>query len=80
MSMMKISLEQLKHVTETNGLKPCKVRGTNIVNLRKEPSERFEDIGWEEFQETLNLRGLAVYKATGSDFLKIMKDHETGIA
>jgi sugar phosphate isomerase/epimerase len=71
--MDKITLEEVKKIAKNYGLKPIRVKGTEIVNIRKNPSDKIEEISWEEFDKALKKRGLAVYKATESDFLKIMK-------
>jgi ribosomal protein S10 len=63
----------VKKIAEHYGLKPCKIEGTDVVNIRKTPSDKYKDIGWDDFERLLKKRGLAVYKATESDFLKIMK-------
>ena len=74
MTMRKISGTELRAIAKSYGLRACMIRGTEIVNIRKKSSELTEDIGWDEFEKALAARGLAVYKAEGSDFLKIMKD------
>jgi hypothetical protein len=80
MTMVKVSVDEMKRIAEIHGLKPCRIRGTSVVNIRKNPSDKFEDIAWEEFQTVLSQRGLAVYKASESDYLKIMKDRPMGVA
>ena len=72
--MEKITVGELRTIAETTGLRPCRVTGTQIVNIRKNTNNRFEDISWEEFESVLSQRGLAVYKASGSDCIKIMRD------
>ncbi len=73
MTMDRVTLDEVKKVAEQYGLKPVKVKGTEVVNIRKHPDNRLIEISWEEFDKALKKRGLAVYKATESDFLKIMK-------
>ena len=73
MAMKQISIEEVKTIADQYGLKACKVKGSDVVNIRKNPTNRQEDISWEEFEETLNRRGLAVFKAENSDFLKIQR-------
>ncbi len=72
--MNKISITELKKIAREYSLKPCKIKGSEVVQIRKNPSDKYEDISWEEFENTLKAKKLAVYKATESDFLKIMKD------
>ena len=74
MTMSKVTIPELKRIAEHYGLKPCKIEGTDVVNIRKNPSEKYKDISWDEFERLLRKRGLAVFKATESDFLKIMKE------
>jgi hypothetical protein len=74
MPMKKISIDQVKKIAKQYGLKPSRVKGTDVVNIRKNPSDRYEDITWDEFESSLKKRGLAVFKTAESDFLKIMKD------
>ena len=73
MTMDKITLDVVKKIAKQYGLKAVKVKGTGVVNIRKNPSDRLIEISWEEFDRALKEKGLAVYKATESDFLKIMK-------
>lgn len=75
MTMKKISMKELKDIAQKYKLQPCKVKGIDVLSIKKRtsPSERFDIIDWSEFEKILNERKLAVYKATESDFLKIMK-------
>jgi len=74
MSMKKISIDKVKKLAEEYDLKPAKVKGSEVVNIRKKSNENLEDVSWDEFEKILNEKGLAVYKAENSDFLKIMKN------
>jgi hypothetical protein len=74
MSMKKITIDDLKKLAEQYDLHVCRIKGSEVVQIRKNPSNKYEDVSWEEFENTLKQKGLAVYKATESDFLKIMKD------
>lgn|GEM_PF-4408332 len=49
-------------------------KGSEVDQIHKDPSDNYEDISWEEFEEALKKKGLAVYKAEESYFLKIMKN------
>lgn len=73
MTLEVIELEELKKVAKKYGLKPSRVKGEDVVNIRKASSDRHEDISWDEFDKVLKKRGLAVYKDNKSDFIKIMK-------
>jgi len=72
--MNKITIEDLKKITKHYDLHVCRIKGSEVVQIRKNPSDKYEDISWKEFETVLKQKGLAVYKAAESDFLKIMKD------
>ena len=72
--MEKIDMEKVKEIAEEYDLKPAKTKGSDVINIRKKPNDNLEDISWDEFERILEEKGLAVYKAQDSDFLKIMKD------
>ncbi len=71
MVMEEISLDDARKICEKKGLKPARVRGTEIVQFGREGSPRLEIISWDEFGRTLRERGLGIYEENG--WLKIMK-------
>lgn len=73
MVMEKISINELKELQNKYGFKFCKIKGTEVVNIRKHKTPNTEDISLDEFEKLLKKRGLAVYKAE-NDWLKIMKE------
>jgi len=72
MNMERISLEKTRELSQKAGLTPCRVKGSTVVQLRKNPNDRMEDISWEEFDEALKSKRLAVYAAP-SGYMKIMR-------
>ena len=74
MTMIKISIDDLKKLAKQYDLHVCRIKGSEVVQIRKNASDKYEDVSWGEFESVLKNKGLAVYKATESDFLKIMKD------
>lgn len=74
MTMQRIGVKKLKEIAAEYQIHPCRIKGTEVINIRKRRSDRYEDITWEEFERILKKRKLAVFKATESDFIKIMKD------
>jgi len=72
--MIKITIEQMKALAKKYKLHASRVKGEEVIAIRKHPSDRFEDISWEEFEKIMKKRKLAIYKATESDFIKLMKD------
>lgn len=71
MAMQKIDLERAQNIAKNKGLVPGKVKGTDGVQFTKGRNNRLDVIGWEEFAETLERRGLAIYESGG--WMKIMK-------
>ncbi len=71
MVMEEISLDDARKICEKKGLKPAKVRGTEIIQIGREGNPKLEIISWEEFGKVLAERGLAIYETNG--WLKIMK-------
>ncbi|MGM0405913.1 MAG: hypothetical protein ACQEQM_07220 [Thermoplasmatota archaeon] len=72
MSMEKISVSKAQKIAEEKGLKPGLVKGTDGIQFTKGNNPRLETIDWNEFQEKLDERGLAVYESGG--WMKIMKE------
>jgi len=71
--MEKISVEKAKEIAEEKGLKPGKVATTDSgVQFTKGNNENVEIISWDEFEEYLDDRGLAVYNSDG--WMKIMSE------
>lgn len=64
----------MKKIAKQYDLHVCKITGSEVVQIRKNPSDNIVDICWDEFEKILNSKGLAIYKAEQSDFLKTMKD------
>ena len=71
MAMEPISLDKAKAFANKKGLKPGKVKGTSGIQFTKGTNNRLDVIGWDEFEEILNARGLGVYESGG--WMKIMK-------
>jgi hypothetical protein len=71
MALEQISIDKAKDIAKKNGLKPAKVKGTDIVRFMKNPRDTLEEITWEEMEKTLNKNKLAIY-ASGT-WMKIMK-------
>ena len=71
--MKKLSDEETIKNAEKYGLKPVKVRNRDVVQLSKNPSEKFEETTWDKFFEILKKKRLAVY-ISKSGYMKIMSD------
>jgi len=71
MVMEKISLDKAKDIAKKKGLKPGRVKGTNGIQFTKGNNPRLETVTWDDFEKTLNKRGLAVFESGG--WMKIMK-------
>lgn len=71
MAMQKIDMVRAQNIAANKGLKPGKVKGTDGVQFTKGQNNRLDEIGWQEFEDTLKRRGLAIYESGG--WMKIMK-------
>lgn len=71
MVMEKINIAKAKQIAQNKGLKPGKVKGTSGVQFTKGNNERLSVITWEEFEQILAQRKLAIYESGG--WMKIMK-------
>ena len=71
MAMEKIDFAKAMTIALNKGLKPGKVKGTQGIQFTKGNNNRLDVISWDEFEELLNSRGLAVYQSGG--WMKIMK-------
>ena len=65
MSMEKISVSEAREIAEEKGLKPGLVKGTDGIQFTKGNNPRLETISWNEFEEKLDERGLAVFESGG---------------
>jgi hypothetical protein len=71
MAMAEISFENAKKIATSKGLKPSRVKGTDTIQFTKGQNDRLEVIDWDEFEQTLKTRELAIYESGG--WMKIMK-------
>ena len=69
--MEKITVDRARAIAGEKGLQPGRVKGTNGVQFTKGDNDRLEIISWDDFETTLNDRGLAIYESGG--WMKIMK-------
>lgn len=74
MGMEPIDLSEARQIAEKKGLSPAQIEGTDIVQFTKEGGDRFDVLDWDEFEETLETRGLTVFESSG--WMKIMEDEE----
>jgi len=76
MVMREIDVSKAINIAQDKGLRPARVKGTEIIQFTRQKSSnnRFEVIEWNNFQETLQTRGLRVYESGG--WMKIMKDEK----
>jgi hypothetical protein len=71
MPMGKISLEEARKIADRKGLKPGLVKGTEGVQFTRGENGRIEPVSWEEFENHLRARRLAVYESGG--YMKVMR-------
>lgn len=67
-------MEKVKKIAKHYGLVPIRIKGTTAINICKNFNEKkFDLITWDDFEKTLDSKGLQVYVEPSSAFLKIMK-------
>ncbi len=71
MAMREISVEDAKSIAIKKGLQPGLVKGTEGIQFTKGNNARLQVIPWDDFEEALKIRKLAVYESNG--WMKIMK-------
>lgn len=71
MAMEKIDFGKAQLIAKAKGLQPGRVKGTQGVQFTKGTNDRLSVISWEEFEQALKQRELAVYESGG--WMKIMK-------
>lgn len=72
--MEPIDVDKAQSIAQKKGLKPARVKGTEIIQFTREGGSRFEIIQWPDFQSALDQRGLQVFESSG--WMKIMKPDE----
>ncbi len=72
-ALRQISFEDARRIASDKGLQPSKVKGTNTLRFSKTLSDKLQVITWDEFQQTAQVRGLAVFESAG--WMKLMKPH-----
>ena len=63
MTMKEITIDERKTLAKQYDLHVCRIKGSEVLQLRQNPSDKYEDISWEEFEAALQEKDLAVYKA-----------------
>lgn len=72
MVMQEISISKAKAICAEKGLEPGLVKGTEDgIQFTKGRNDRIEMISWDEFENILRRKNLAIYESNG--WMKIMK-------
>ncbi|MCL2607017.1 MAG: hypothetical protein FWD92_00455 [Methanomassiliicoccaceae archaeon] len=71
MGMERISTDKAKRIAMIKGLQPGLVKGTKGVQFTKGKNNRLQVIGWDDFEQALVNRNLAIFECGG--WLKIMR-------
>jgi len=69
--MGKIGLDKARMIASNKGLKPGRVKGTEGVQFTKGSNNRLDVISWDDFEQIIAKRKLAIYESGG--WMKIMK-------
>ncbi len=71
--MEKLTRERVIEFAEKYSLKPIVIKGSDVVQLAKKESDRYQPISWDEFFDILEKKNLAVYISKGG-YMRIMGD------
>ena len=69
--MNRIDVKKAKTIAEEKGLLPGKVVSSDGIQFTKGDDTRIKVMNWNEFEEELEKRDLAIFESAG--FMKIMK-------
>lgn len=73
----KIDSKEVRAICEKQRLKPGRVKKTEGIQFTRGRNSNIEILDWNEFEEALRIRRLAVYASKpnkkGTKFMKIMK-------
>ena len=72
MALEKITLDKAKGIAKKTGLKPARVKETQIIRFMKNKRPTLEEISWDDFESTMKSEKLGIF-ASGS-WMKIMKE------
>ena len=53
MTMSKITINDLKNLAKQYDLHVCRIKGKEVVKIRKNPSDKYVDIPWDAFEKIL---------------------------
>lgn len=71
MVMDEISLARARQIATKKGLKPGRIKGTYGIQFTRGRNNSMEIIDWDDFEQILQTRKLAIYESAG--WMKIMK-------
>jgi len=71
-----LSIDEARRIATVQGIKPAKLKGTNIYELLRTLTSNHEQVTWEELKKGVEENGLAIYESGG--YLRIVRIRETG--
>lgn len=63
--MKKITIEEAKKLAESKGLKPARLKGTDIVYFVRDYGTRYAPLSWEELETMVKESGGEIYESNG---------------
>ena len=72
MSLEKITLDKAKVIAKKTGLKPARVKGTEIIRFMKNKRPTLEEITWDDFEGILKREKLGIF--VSGTWMKIRRE------
>lgn len=63
--MKRISLEEAKRIAESKGLKPARLKGTEVISFVRDFGTRYVPITWDELKSIAEESGSEFYDNNG---------------
>ena len=63
--MKRITLEEAKKLAERRGLKPARLKGTEIISFVRDYGTRYAPLSWEELEKLVKENEGEIYESNG---------------
>ena len=63
--MKRITLEEAKKLAESRGLKPARLKGTEIISFVRDYGTRYAPLSWEELEKLVKENEGEIYESNG---------------
>jgi hypothetical protein len=63
--LKRITLEEAKKLAERRGLKPARLKGTEIISFVRDYGTRYAPLSWEELEKLVKENEGEIYESNG---------------